>query len=209
MPYANIVFAKIQLKVLKEYRFTDQLTDDGKFMFFLLISLSGIMDNEIPNSSAWIRRTFNLQMTEERVEGAIRNVADVFPKLLIANGLISWENFEEIHNYTVGKSKGTPKELQRLEQKKKKKENKKEKEKEKKNKPVLSNPPSLEDITAYVKEINAKIDPGYFLDRQTAGGWLLKNGQPAVDWKAVVRTWNSNQKKWEKGDKKHEYADVK
>jgi hypothetical protein len=52
--------------------------------------------------------------------------------------------------------------------------------------------PTLEEITEYCKERNNKIDPQYFLNYQTARDWVLKGGQKIKDWKAVIRTWESN-----------------
>lgn len=54
------------------------------------------------------------------------------------------------------------------------------------------NPPTLEDVTAYMKEIGCDIDPQYFLDYQEARNWILSNGKKAKDWKAVIRTWAHN-----------------
>ena len=51
-------------------------------------------------------------------------------------------------------------------------------------------PPSLEEVTEYIKEIGADIDPRYFIDFNQMRGWKLKSGQKISDWKACVRTWN-------------------
>ena len=53
-------------------------------------------------------------------------------------------------------------------------------------------PPTLEEVTAYMKEIGANIDAQYFLDYQDARNWVLSNGKKAKDWKAVIRTWAHN-----------------
>jgi hypothetical protein len=50
-------------------------------------------------------------------------------------------------------------------------------------------PPTLEEVKNYCKEKNYDIDPEYFLDRNTATGWVDKNGNKYKDWKAVLRTW--------------------
>ena len=51
-------------------------------------------------------------------------------------------------------------------------------------------PPSLEEVTEYIKEIGADIDPQYFIDFNQMRGWKLKSGQKISDWQACVRTWN-------------------
>ena len=56
-------------------------------------------------------------------------------------------------------------------------------------------PPSLEEVSEYIKEIGADIDPQYFIDFNQMRGWKLKSGQKISDWKACVRTWVSKEKK--------------
>lgn len=53
-------------------------------------------------------------------------------------------------------------------------------------------PPSVDEVKAYVKEIDAGIDPNSFVDYYEARGWKLKGGDPVKDWKACVRTWMRN-----------------
>lgn len=72
--------------------------------------------------------------------------------------------------------------------KEKEKEEDKEKEKDKKR----FDPPTLDEVTAYMKEIGCDVDPQYFLDYQEARNWVLSNGKKAKDWKAVIRTWAHN-----------------
>ena len=71
------------------------------------------------------------------------------------------------------------------------KDKEKEKDKENDNKKCFV-PPTLEEVTAYMKEIGCDVDPQYFLDYQEARNWILSNGKKAKDWKAVIRTWKHN-----------------
>ena len=71
------------------------------------------------------------------------------------------------------------------------KDNDKDKEKDNDNKKRFD-PPTLDEVTAYMKEIGCDIDPQYFLDYQEARNWVLSNGKKAKDWKAVIRTWKHN-----------------
>lgn len=55
-------------------------------------------------------------------------------------------------------------------------------------------PPSLEDVSAYCREIQSTVDPEYFHDFYTANGW--KTGDRNIkDWKAVVRSWDKKDRK--------------
>jgi hypothetical protein len=59
-------------------------------------------------------------------------------------------------------------------------------------------PPSLEEVSDYIKKQGYSIDPQHFIDKQEERGWELKNGKKIKDWKATVRTWERNEKKMEK-----------
>lgn len=52
-------------------------------------------------------------------------------------------------------------------------------------------PPTLEQIQVYCQERGNKVNPQYFYNRNTATGWVDKNGNKYKDWKAVIRTWES------------------
>jgi hypothetical protein len=50
-------------------------------------------------------------------------------------------------------------------------------------------PPTLDEVTEYVKEIDSPVDPGYFFDHYESNGWILKSGQKMRNWKATLRNW--------------------
>ncbi len=50
-------------------------------------------------------------------------------------------------------------------------------------------PPTIEKIMEYCQEMRIQINPQQFFDYYAARGWILNNGQPVVDWKALVRSW--------------------
>lgn len=56
-------------------------------------------------------------------------------------------------------------------------------------------PPTVEEVRQYCQERNNGIDPEQFVDYYQARGWFLKPGQQVKDWKACVRTWESNNRK--------------
>lgn len=57
-------------------------------------------------------------------------------------------------------------------------------------------PPTLEEVTAYVRERGSKVDPQYFVDFYTAKGWMTGKTR-MKDWKAACR----NAERWEIWDK--------
>jgi predicted phage replisome organizer len=52
-------------------------------------------------------------------------------------------------------------------------------------------PPTLEEVTAYCKERNNRVDAGRFVDFYSAKGWMVGKNK-MKDWKSAVRTWERN-----------------
>jgi hypothetical protein len=49
-------------------------------------------------------------------------------------------------------------------------------------------PPTLDEVSEYVKEVKADIDPQRFIDFYASKGWMIGKNK-MKDWKASVRTW--------------------
>lgn len=49
-------------------------------------------------------------------------------------------------------------------------------------------PPTLDDVSAYIRERGSNVDAQRFLDFYTAKGWIVGKNR-MKDWKAAVRTW--------------------
>lgn len=192
MPYTNIVFVKFKIKILQDYRFSDCLNDSQKLLFMGLLVLGGICENAIPNNPSYIKRQLNLESPTDHIEKNIEHIAGIFPKLLIANGVIAWDNFEEIHNYTIGKSKeiqreseGIPEESQRLCQNKKKNKKKKEKEKEITHPPFVSL--SNEELKVFYVGYGKSVTNLYI---EKINDYLSSTGKAAYkDYAATIRNW--------------------
>ena len=60
-------------------------------------------------------------------------------------------------------------------------------------------PPTLEEVSEYIRERGCRIDPGEFIDFYQARGWQLKAGVKMRDWKAAVRTWERKRGEWNRG----------
>lgn len=53
--------------------------------------------------------------------------------------------------------------------------------------------PTVEEVAAYCQERRNGINPQKFIDSNDAKGWVVgKNQSPMKDWKAAIRTWESN-----------------
>ena len=68
-------------------------------------------------------------------------------------------------------------------------------------------PPSVEEVRAYCKSRRNSIDAQRFVDYHAAIGWTL-GGNQIVDWKAVVRKWESMQKSPKPPDDKDSSIDM-
>lgn len=55
-------------------------------------------------------------------------------------------------------------------------------------------PPTVEEVAEYCRERNNGIDAQTFVDFYQAKGWMIGKN-PVRDWKACVRTWESNNRK--------------
>ena len=51
-------------------------------------------------------------------------------------------------------------------------------------------PPTLDDVSAYIRERGSNVDAQRFLDFYTAKGWMVGKNR-MKDWKAAVRTWEN------------------
>lgn len=54
-----------------------------------------------------------------------------------------------------------------------------------------SRPASPEEVAAYCRERKNSVDPNRFFDYYSANGWTI-GGAPMHDWKAALRSWESN-----------------
>ena len=54
-------------------------------------------------------------------------------------------------------------------------------------------PPTIEEVRAYCKERQNKVDPDAFINFYESKGWMIGKNK-MKDWKAAVRTWEKNEK---------------
>jgi len=61
------------------------------------------------------------------------------------------------------------------------------------NKGIRFTPPSVDEVSDYCDERNKGVDPQTFIDFYQAKGWMVGKNK-MQDWKACVRTWETNRK---------------
>jgi hypothetical protein len=114
MPYSNIVFVKLFLSLFEEDdRFLYQLNESQQLLYIKMLYMAGSTNNNIPKNLKFICNKINYHHEEECFKSDIKRIKEVFPKFIENDHFYSFEKFEELHNY-IGKSKGNPKEIQRM-----------------------------------------------------------------------------------------------
>lgn len=81
-------------------------------------------------------------------------------------------------------------------------------QKEKKSAGTRFIPPTVEEVSAYVRERGSGVDPQWFVDFYTARGWVYNGGQKMRDWRAAVRTWEQRDRQAAPRDLKHTAPDA-
>lgn len=66
--------------------------------------------------------------------------------------------------------------------------------------------PALEEVTDFIKEINALVDPEEFYNYYQSNGWKVGRN-PMKDWRAAVRQWSAKRKKEQKATSKSKNYD--
>lgn len=110
----------------------------------------------------------------------------------IRNPKIRKHIFDLIHKYEdFGYTQSIPNGLGMHTPKEKEKEKEKDKDKDKISRRFKR--PTIEQITAYCKEINSRIDPEKFFHNYESSGWVKATGQKIVNWKSTIRTWEQRE----------------
>ena len=81
----------------------------------------------------------------------------------------------------------------------KEKETQTQKETKTKTKREIFLPPSVEEVRTYCQERGNTIDAEQFVNYYAVRGWEIRQGQKMKDWKAAVRTWEGNARRWTDG----------
>lgn len=69
-------------------------------------------------------------------------------------------------------------------------------------------PPTLEEVTDYVRERNSPVDPVKFYEYFSAGDWKDSKGQPVWNWKQKLLTWEKYDEKPAKQQNKPTFLDM-
>jgi len=114
MPYRNIVFVKLEKRLLNDPRWY-MLSEQSQLIYLKLMMLAAETYNRIPLNFDALRRAFKTDISPAEIEKSIKEIQASFPKFKQNKHVFYFINFESKTNYIkgrefLGKSRGTPKE---------------------------------------------------------------------------------------------------
>ena len=109
MPYKNIVYAKLERRLLSDYRWF-MMSEAGQLNYIKLILTACDTYNKIPKDLTALKKIFKTEQTSQQILESLVEIKKSFPKLKENNEFYFFEDFEEKTNYI---KEGTPKELPR------------------------------------------------------------------------------------------------
>jgi len=112
MPYTNIYWVKLKLEILNDKRFIFDCDNSQKWLYVGLLLLAGATQNNIPIDENYLKNRLNLPENTPKIKENVAFLLKTFPKLISKNGHLKFKNFKALHN-RVGKTEGSPKEVQK------------------------------------------------------------------------------------------------
>jgi len=122
MPYKNIVFVKLEKRLLNDYRWFG-MSEKAQLLFIKLVLAAAETYNKLPTDWKLIRQLLHLDWKQKVIESALNEIQNSFPKFKKSENYYYFEDFHEKTNYI--------KDFQRISQRFPKEVADKEKEKEK------------------------------------------------------------------------------
>lgn len=190
MPYKNIVFVKLEKRLLNDPRFFG-MSENAQLVYLKLMMIAAETYNRIPLEIGLVTQLLRTNLRKSTIDKAIKEVLQSFPKFKKSADFYYFEDFESKTNYRrdfPSDSEGMPKVVVD-------KEKDKEKDKESGNSPLG---PSMQEVikefaSQGFDETNAKTFYSYYKtnDWKTKGGVsILKN------WNHKIIGWMNNQKQY-------------
>lgn len=98
MPYKNIVFAKLEKRLLSDHRWY-MMSENAQLNYIKLILVAAETYNKIPRDYEAIRRAFKTEQSLEMVKQSIDEIRRNFPKFKQNKAYYFFDGFEEKTNY--------------------------------------------------------------------------------------------------------------
>jgi len=113
MPYRNILWIKLEKRLLNDYRFFS-MKEDAQLIFFKFLLLAAETNNKIPKKVAFLKDAMRSRQTEEQIETSIQEIKKNFPKFKETSHIYYFSEWNNRHNRVTpqelfGSSHGSPK----------------------------------------------------------------------------------------------------
>jgi len=117
MPYKNIVFVKLEKRLLNDHRWF-MMSEGAQLFFIKLILIGATTYNRLPKDCHALAKLCHSDVRRSRVERHLNEIKSAFPKFKENAEHYYFEDFEEKTNYipgnpkeSHGKSQGKPKDV--------------------------------------------------------------------------------------------------
>jgi len=186
MPYENIVWIKMRLKLLHDPRFMDMCNERQQLLYLKLLLLAGKYENMIPNDPKIIRRNTNYYHKPSILGDDLVHLDEVFRGISVDENTIQFLNFNELHNFRKShKHKtGPPKDVP---EKRRVEESREEEKRAEKSKKIFI-PPTVEEVKEYITAKQYFIDPSKWWNHYNSNGWKVGKNK-MVSWHSAIATW--------------------
>ena len=188
MAYKNIVFVKLEKRLLNDWRWC-LMSDQAQLLYIKLILLAAETYNKIPKNDSILKEAVRSRLELDEFRICLNEIRTNFPKFKCNKHFYYFDEFENKTNYLPSKQSLSNRSAIAQTGADKEKEEDIDKEKEKKSSRFAS--PSLEELTNYISENNYTTDPNQFIDFYQSKGWMVGKNK-MKDWRAAVRNWEKS-----------------
>lgn len=102
MPYKNILWIKLEKRLLNDHRFFT-MSERGQLFYIKILLLCAETDNQIPRKYSVLKQLLRTDCSEKQVNEVLNEIKGSFPKVIINKDFISVNEFEGRHNQVLSK----------------------------------------------------------------------------------------------------------
>ena len=109
MPYRNIVFIKLEKRLLNDHRWF-MMSEGAQLLYIKLLLIGATTYNNLPKDCHAIAKLCRSEVRKSRIEKYLLEIKEAFPKFKEDSQRYYFEGFEEKTNY-IPEEKGNPREI--------------------------------------------------------------------------------------------------
>jgi len=193
MAYKNIVFIKLEKRLLNDHRWY-MMSAKSQLIYIKLILLAAETYNKIPKNDHVLREALRSRLELSDFKNCLKEIRIHFPKFKENRYFRYFYDFESKTNYISPQQKlsNSPAIAEQGVEKEKEKEKDKEKEKRKR-KTENFTPPSLDELRSFCLKNKFGLNCEVFINYYSSNGWMVGRNK-MKSWRATVRSWVSRDK---------------